>query len=309
VSPVDLGNGLVAAAAVALAVLVAAWPVDQGVEAPGAAGPSDGAIVDASGRRIAVRPYHRVVSASPLVDHLLLELVEPGRIAGVSAYTARQDRDRHRFAGFPTVERLDELERIVALRPDLIVVNDFQAAGPVARLREAGIPVLDLGAMTGVASLLEDARMLATALGVSARGERYAATLERRFEAVADGVEAPRSAAFVNLFGDQLYGGATGSSYHDLLVYAGLRDVAAEAGFTGWPRYGTEQLLALDPEIVVTRPGMEGPLCRAPGLAALRVCRGEGRFVAVEPMLLDDVGPGMLAAVEAIHDAVYGDGE
>lgn len=304
---VELANA--AAAAVGLLTAVAISQGDLGREPDGEAPPGDSteSVVDATGERFVARRYERIASASTVADRLLLDLCDADRILAVTAYSAESDVDRHRFRGRATIAQLDDLEAVVALRPDLVVVNNHAGVDRVARLREAGLTVFDLGPVVGLDSVLDDARQLTALLGEPDRGARYADSLASRMAAIArhlPGDERVRG-LYLGLGGDQIYGGTVGSSYHDVLRFAGVVDAAAEAGLTGWPQYRAETLLEIDPPLVVTKPGMGAALCRHPGLDALTVCAGEGRIVEVEGSLLDAGGPSMLEAAEAVHRAVY----
>lgn len=259
---------------------------------------------DASGREFAVGGYRRIVSASTVSDHLLLTIADPTTVLAFTRYTRENDLDRHRFAAGLEIERLDDLETLLAARPDLVVLHGFGDPSRVERLREAGVPVFDLGPMTGVDALLEDARVLAKLLGDPSRGERFARSFERRIRAVARGIDERRDALYVAVVGDRLFGGTRGSSYHDVLRFAGLRDVAASR-FEGWPEYSVEDLLQMNPEILVTKREMRDALCARPGLREMRACRA-GHVVTLESALLDSPGPAMLDAAETLFDGVYG---
>jgi ABC-type Fe3+-hydroxamate transport system substrate-binding protein len=113
-----------------------------------------------------------------------------------------------------------------------------------------------------------------------------------------------RSAIYVSVYGDRLFGGTTGTNYHDVLTSAGLNDVAA-ARFRDWPQYGAEDLLGLNPDLFVTKPGMRRLLCAQPGLDHLRACQSAGGFIELPGTLLDDPGPELLDASEAVFAAAY----
>lgn len=241
----------------------------------------------------------RVASASTVADALLLELCAPSRVVAVTARSA-EGRDAHRYEGIATIRALDDVEAIVTLRPDVLIAHNVADPARVARLRAAGVEVVDLGALEGRRSLGEDARAVGALCGAPAAGERWARAFERRMDAVAADVPAdarPR-ALYLTVYGDRFMGGADGTSYHDVMVAAGLRD-AAEDDFDGWPTYETEELLALDPDLLVTRAGMGRALCGHSTLRALRAC--PDGVVELDPELLDDPGPGMLEAAEALR--------
>lgn len=251
--------------------------------------------------RADVEQAYRIVSVSTLADRLLLDLCSPERVVAFTARSA-EGRDGYRFAGRPTVRALDDIERIVSLAPDLVITHNVADARRVARLRDAGVRVVDLGGLDGVRSLVIDAAQIGAICGLPEAGERYGRTFARRMERVASGIVDRRSAIYLSLYADRLFGGTVGSSYHDVLTAAGLRD-AAQGSFTGFPQYAIEQVLELDPELIVTRNGMAATLCSHPALGRLRAC--PDGMIEIDGDLLDDPGPGMLDAAEEIHAAAY----
>ena len=252
---------------------------------------------------IDIAEAHRIVSASTVADVLLLELCAPERIIAVTALSA-DGAAAHRFQGLATIRSLDDVEAIVALRPDLLITHNVADPRRAERVRAAGPRVLDLGTLEGRASLGEDARTIGALCGSPEAGQRWALAFERRMDAVARDIpaDARRNAIYLSIWGDRFLGGTVGSSYHDVLEAAGLVDAAAD-NHRGWPAYAVEQILELDPDVIVTRDGMADVLCGHPVLSRLRAC--PDAMVEVDQDLLDDPGPGMLEAAETIRAAVY----
>ena len=266
------------------------------------------AVKDATGEEIPVRAYVRIVSTSTIADQVLIEIIEPERLLAVSAHTLRSQQSQP-FEDKIGVEHARDIETIIELRPDIVFINNFLDRRQVERLKEAGLNVFDLGPMRGLETLLPNIAQLAAVLGVPERGRALADRLVQELDAVAADIpkDERRRGLYVGIHGDRLYGGTAGTSFHDVLVAAGLVDVAAEAGFDGWPAFTNEQLLSLDPPWIITNPGTERSLCRHPGFQALAACRA-GQVRSIETHLLTDPGLGMVQAAEAVHAAVYGDG-
>ena len=267
-----------------------------------------GRIEDATGQRIVVRDYTRIVSTSTIADQVLIEIIEPDRLLAVSGHTLRTQESRA-YADKIGVEHARDIETIIELRPDIVFINNFIDRRQVERLKDAGLNVFDMGEMRGLETLLPNIRQLAAVLDVPERGQELAAELVRNLEAVSEDIadEERRLGLYVGIHGDRLYGGTAGTSFHDVLVAGGLVDMAAEAGFHGWPAFTNEQLLSLDPPWIITNPGTERSLCRHPGFQALSACRAR-QVRSIETHLLTDPGLGILQAAEAVHAAVYGDG-
>jgi iron complex transport system substrate-binding protein len=270
------------------------------------AAPRSGTVTDATGQALPARPFRRIASASTVADRLLIELCEPDRVVAFSAYGVGHSPWAHQYAGRSQITSLADLEGILALKPDLLLVNNYGSPAAVTRLREAGVAVFDLGEMRGLATLLANMRSVAALLGHPERGERFVTAFRRRFERVAAGLDPARRrrGLYLSIYGTKLFGATTGTSHHDVLVHAGLIDAAAKV-YDHWPQYTPEQVLALDPEVIVTKPGMALLVCRSAGLDRLRVCK-HGAIVEVPGEILDDPGPPILDAAEWLFAAVYG---
>jgi iron complex transport system substrate-binding protein len=308
--PVDLLNAgaLLLALGLALggAALAGRPSSPRRAQAVPAAAPAPAVVRDARGREVPAGDFRRIASLGIESDALLAELCAPERIAAISAYGAGAHRAR--LGAKPQLAGLTDLEALIALAPDLVLVSTVgDQLDRLARLQEAGLTVFDLGAQRGTASLLPNARRLAALLGDPQRGERWAAAFARRLAAVAAHLppgQARRRACYVTGFGDELYGGTVGTSFHDVLVAAGLVDVAAER-FRDWPRLSIELLIALDPDVLVTNRGAGAALRRLPGAEAVRALREPGGVLELDAALLQDPTLGMLDAAEALVDLAY----
>ena len=262
------------------------------------------ALSDATGVLVPRGPYRRIVSGSLLADPILLELCAPEAILAFSA-RARQAHDAQRYSGKPSVD-VHRIEDLLALRPDLVLINSLGEQAFTQKLRDAGLVVFDLGRMRGVQTFLGSVLAIGWLTGHLDSAREFAGHFQLRLEAIARHLPlaARRSALYVGVHGSKLYGGTRGTSYHDVLSYAGLVDVAAR-DFQGWPSYDPEQLLLLDPEIIVTQTGGRAALCERSELARLQACTGRGQVIELDSQLLDDAGLGMLEASELVHLVAY----
>lgn len=275
------------------------------MQLPIPSGPNGSALPDATGTSIPLLHFHRIASASTLADPLLLALAAPDDIVAFSARAA-DARDAYRYSAKPHVDAMHRSEDLLALAPDLVLLNSLGDFAGVQRLREAGLTVFDLGPMRGVQTFLGNVTTLGWLLGRPDAARELAEHFQLRLEAIASAVPsaARRGGMYLGVHGGNLYGGTRGSSYHDVLTYAGLDDVAAR-DFSGWPSYDPEQLLSLDPEVIVTQTGTRAALCQRSELDRLRACGVHGQVIELEPRLLNDAGFGMLDASELIHRAAY----
>jgi len=262
-------------------------------------------VADANGLAVPRRAFRRVASASLVADAILLALADPRDIVAFSSY-ARQARGAQRFAGKATLSPGLEPESVISLGPDLLLANNVALIGALERLRGAGVVVFDLGPMNGLPGLLSSIDRVGALLGREVHAAQLRASVLNRLDALRDAVhgrQRPRG-LYLGLHGGVVTGGTVGSSFHDVLHFGGVDDIAA-ASFSGWPTYTSEQLLQLAPRLVVTQEGMGDPLCRRPGLAALPACGSEGRIVELPSDLLIDPGLALVEAAEMLYARVH----
>ena len=249
-----------------------------------------GASGRAEGRAETAVRFARIVSLGITTDAALAELCEPGRVVGVSAWTTGPLA--RRWQGVPRLRGLDDLEAIIALAPDLVLVNTAGGEGDrLARLRAAGVRVEALGPMSGLDGYARDLATVGDLLGRGDEGRAIGKRIHDRLARVADPAAPRPRALYLATYDGTLFGGTVGTSYHDVLTAAGCRD-AAEGAFTGWPQFSAEQVLTLAPELVVTKEGM-GERISAIARAPVIELPGE---------LLEDPGPRLLEAAELLRD-------
>jgi iron complex transport system substrate-binding protein len=113
-----------------------------------------------------------------------------------------------------------------------------------------------------------------------------------------------RRGLYLGVFGREIYGGTLGSSFHDVLTAAGLIDVAAER-FTGWPAFSLEQVIALDPDVIVLSHASATALRALPGASLLKALQQPDGLIIINDGLINDPGPRLLEAAEAVFVAAY----
>lgn len=187
----------------------------------------------------------RIVSLDYCADQYVLKFAEPGQIRAVSPdaaapYSYMRDTAR----GLPRVRPV--AEDVLAMKPDLIVRSYGGGPRATTLFERAGIPVLEVGWTSNLDDVASNTQRLAAALGAPEEGERLAAHLRDRLEAVED-ASPPGPAPSV------LYmtpGGVTsgpGSLVHEVLETAGLKNFQNEPGWRSLP---LERLAREQPDLV-----------------------------------------------------------
>ncbi len=190
-------------------------------------------------------------------------------------------------------------EPILALRPDLVLAS--AASGPVtvlAQLRSAGLRVVEVPDVPGLAGVAAKLDVVGEALALEAEARAIRARLEAevdRLRTALAGVGERPSVLFLLAVGRGApMAGGVGSSAEAIVELAGGRN--AVAGFDGYKPFAPEVALQAQPEVILvpthTLAALGGvdALLRRPELAATPAGRA-GRVVAMDGMLLLGFGP------------------
>jgi iron complex transport system substrate-binding protein len=226
------------------------------------------------GEHVVLRaPPTRIVSLTLASDVLLSTLVPASRVVAVTA-TVDDPNYSHAVGAYPAeIPRIAaSAERILSLRPDLVVVSAYSHAATVRALIGAGIPVLRLPAGATLDELASAASLLSRAVGEDAAGNALVQDLARaRAELAARPPLEPAPRVLFLAAGGFTHG--AGTLTDDLIALAGARNVASERGLAGLVRIGAEVVAASRPDAIVV-PADDEPSARAsvllaaPGLGA-----------------------------------------
>jgi len=170
---------------------------------------------DARGVAVPIGAYRRIVSLNPVADHILLQLVEPERLVGITAHTGQDHPEAWRFGSRPQVGTSRDIEQVLNLRPDLVISSQFSPEAYMARLREAGVAVFDLGDTRDAGTTAENIETLGSLLAREAQATRLLEAYRRELDALsrAAAMRAPASGIYLTYVGGIWFGGTRGSSY------------------------------------------------------------------------------------------------
>ena len=278
------------------------WVVSVALCAPALAGPV--VAEDATGATIALAaPATRIVSLAPHATELLFAAGAGDRIVGVLA-PADWPPEAARLVRVGTAAGLD-LERIIALRPDLVIVWPYLAPAQIERLRRIGIPIFVSDPRTPAAIAIELER-LGTLAGTPAPAARAAAAfrghlseLERRESG------ASKVSVFYEIWHQPLFTIGGGHLISAAIRLCGGENVFARLAAPA-PAVGLEDVLAARPEAIVAgtddaiRPAWLGEWKRWRTLPAV----AHNNLFVVDANLLHRAGPRFVAGAEQLCAAL-----
>jgi iron complex transport system substrate-binding protein len=272
-----------------------------------ASGASAREVTDQTGRRITI-PDHpqRIISLAPSITETLYALGLGDRLVGDTDYCDYPTEARAK----PHVGAMlnPNLERIVALRPDLVLGTDeANRRESIDQLARLGIPLYGVTARNVDATIrsLED---LGRVLGSEQSAKALAARLRVRVEAVTRRVEGqrPPKVLFVVWYRPLITAGSQ-TFIADVIHRAGGDSISND--MTGeWPHMGLEVVLKRDPDIILFpkteafAPGFD-EFERLPGWKELAAVKHHRMYFIAETIMRPS--PRLIDALEELTDILH----
>lgn len=229
----------------------------------------------------------RIASMNLTADEILVEIVPVERL--VAATAAADDVGTSNIVGRvpPGVARFRraEMERLIALSPELVVVSEYTDADFLRLLERSGMRVHRMRGLDSLAGMRAAVLDLGRAVGAEAPAERLVA----RYDAVlADlgrrlqGASKPRVLYWA--------GGMTagsGTAIGALIEGGGAVNVGREMGLEAITPIGAERAFVADPDAILVGEGWKSTeaLTSHPLLSRMRAVK-QGRIVAMPTELL-----------------------
>jgi iron complex transport system substrate-binding protein len=208
-------------------------------------------VVSLAGAAAEAQPK-RIISLVPATTEMLFAMGAQDRLAGVSNY----DRFPKEVEALPRVGGLldPNVERVLALKPDLVIVYDTQTDLKV-QLERAGVAIYNYS-HRGLADITQTMRELGVRVGAAAAADAAAARVEQQLAAIRARVAGRPRPKTLLVFGREpgtlrhINASAGYGFLHDVLELAGGADVLGDLQRQS-ADMSTEMVLLRAPEVVL----------------------------------------------------------
>ena len=196
----------------------------------------------------ALRPFQaRIVSLGPLITENIFLLGAGDSLVGDTIYCQRPEAARTKEK-VGSVQELS-IEKIVSLRPDLILASNLTPPQQVAKLRQLGFRVEAFRQPSSFEGICEHFLRLGQMLGLRDRAETIVDQARRKVEAVQQAVAPfPRRKVFLQVGAHPLFSSIKSSFTNDFIELGGGVNIAGDQ-VSGAMK--TEQVLALNPDLII----------------------------------------------------------
>ncbi len=245
----------------------------------------------------------RVLSLSPCIDVILVEVADRDQIAALSHYA--RDPDSSTIAElartFPMT--FESAEEVMSFTPELVLASRHSAPATLNILRRVDIRTELFDEPLAVAESLAQVRRVAQLVGHPERGEVLVARIEAAIAAATPSESAPPVPAVI--FQRNGFSPGTGTLLDELLRQTGFINVAARYG-AEWGNIPLEELIAGPPAVLLAgeiRPHMPTWADRVLRHPALRRLEGRMTRASFPDRLLYCSGPVLIEAAATLAKA------
>jgi ABC-type Fe3+-hydroxamate transport system substrate-binding protein len=237
--------------------------------------------------RASAQVPQRVASLNLAADEVLAEILPTERLVGVTALVDERGTSNavgRVPASVPRFPKAD-LERLLAVRPDLVVVSEYTDADFLKLLERSGVRHHRMQGLSTLSGMRAAVLALGDAVGARPGADALVARFDRTLAALAQrlqGADRPRVLYWA--------GGLTagrGTAIGSLIQCGGGTNLGAELGLDGITPVGAERAFVANPDQVLIGEGWKSAegLRAHPLLGQLPAVR-EGRLLAMPTELL-----------------------
>lgn len=189
----------------------------------------------------------RIVSLCPSITEQLYLLGAEDRLAGCTVYCNRPPEAKNKEKIGTVVEI--NLEKIVSLKPDLIIATPLSDPQAIAKLKDLGIDVAVFSSPENFSGLCSQFIELSRIVGRKEEAERLIRQIEEQVSNIAERVrDLPKPKVFVQVGAKPLVTVTEKSFINDFIKFAGGINVASSET-TGL--YSREEVIRKNPDVIL----------------------------------------------------------
>ncbi|HEX9867316.1 MAG TPA: ABC transporter substrate-binding protein [Candidatus Tectomicrobia bacterium] len=270
---------------------------------------------DGLGRQVSLSaPAQRIVSLAPSNTEILFAVGAGNRLVGRDDFSDFPDEALNVpsiGSLYPTVNA----EAVVALEPDLVLAAGITNPDDVKALADLGLTVYATSVAGDLDDIFADILAVGQLTGQTAEAETLVANLKARIQTIADKTStvAERPVVFYEIDGTEPSKPWTAGpgSFIDVLITVAGGTNAGNVGKDQYFQMSLEQLVAMDPDIIVLGSATYGG--QTPELVAARASWGtltavkNGAVYVFDDNLVSRPGPRVVEGAETLARLIHPD--
>jgi len=266
-------------------------------------------IKDDVGRKLTItKEPQRIISTAPSVTEILFALGLNEKIVGVTTLCnyPEEAKKKEKIGTFQS----PNIEKILSLKPDLIIATGGVQRQVVEKLEQFGIPVF-VSYPTTLDGVIKGIYTIGRITGAEGNAKKLVFDLKFRIAKVTSKVNKAKTKpkVFFELWHEPLMSAGPGSFIDDLIKKAGGINIASSAK-SAYPIFSLEQLIKEDPDIIIGAESSMGadPLeaSKRPGWETLKAVKNQ-KVYTINDDIVFRAGPRLVLALETIAKYLHPD--
>jgi len=196
----------------------------------------------------------RILALSSAFDTILLGLIEPERLVGINKLSTYEEYslEAKRAKLVKPVMSSYPLEKIIALKPDLVIAPDYISADVIYGLRHMGIATVVVSSGSTVEDVIKNVTDVAHIIGEDEKGSFYKQKIRRELDELQRlGESIPPEQRKTVLFVSSMDGyTGTGSLFDDMCKYMYVYNAPNRIGLPPRIPFGEERVIAMNPDYI-----------------------------------------------------------
>ncbi len=257
----------------------------------------------------------KIVSLAPSNTEILFALGLGDRVVGVTDFDdyPPEATTKAKIGGFSTVN----LEKVIALSPDLILATDLHKKTVTPELEKRGLRVITL-APKNLEDLLTGIALVGAATGAEKKSSELVTKMRERIAAVTSKVSSlsgqQKPGVFYVTYHEPLWTVGNGTIISEIIDKAGGRDIFPH--FEGNKTVNLESVIERNPQVILAGrghgTGAEGPVTWSQTEERIRNtdARKNSNVYSIDANLVNRAGPRIVDGLELmakfIHPEIFG---
>ncbi|MBQ0724580.1 MAG: ABC transporter substrate-binding protein [Cycloclasticus sp.] len=247
----------------------------------------------------------RIVSLNLCADQLLMSLLPPDRLVGITSLAADPGASFLYQRASDFHQHNNRIEALMALNPDLIVAGEFTAQPTNQLLEQLGYKVVKIGLPVTLDEIFAQIRFLGEQLGEQERAEQLITSMDTTHQRLTmHHQQKPLRAVVYYANG---YSAGRQTIVNEILDLAGLNNIAAELALDYVAPLSLESLIGSNPDILILGQLNDNTDSLAHQVLRHKAIHRYASLKQVQKIMIPDrywscAGPSSLAAAEYLQN-------
>lgn len=185
---------------------------------------------------------------------MLMSMIDKSRIAALTYYVDDANVSNIAAEAKGVGKRTEtNAEKIIALQPDLVLMDSMSDANVIKQLRDANITVFMLNIPSNIDEVKENLEILGKIVGEEAKAQEIIEWINQKLKVISDKIEQINDDQKQTVldYSEMSSTSGKGTNFDDIVTRAGLINPVSRDGLEGWPELSKEMIIKYNPQIII----------------------------------------------------------